>query len=124
MRAASEAGLRIPEDIAFIGFDDIEAARFSIPALTTVAQPRAETARRLVELLFDAIDGKDRSMRHITLRCELKIRESCGAKLGNHATEHIGIHRGERYGKDEKRRPSQMARASRARKARAGHSLL
>ncbi len=81
MRAACDAGLGIPEDVAFVGFDDIKEASFSIPSLTTVAQPRQETAANLVRLLFDRIDGEGLSLRHILLKASLTVRESCGAKL-------------------------------------------
>lgn len=79
MRAARDAGLRIPQDIAFIGFDDILEARFAIPSLTTVAQPRLQTAENLVKLLFERISGEDLSLRHIVLKTSLVVRESCGA---------------------------------------------
>lgn len=80
MRAVCDFGLRVPEDVAFVGFDDIQEARFSIPSLSTIAQPRALTAESLVELLFERISGKGSSLRRIVLKTSLVVRESCGAK--------------------------------------------
>jgi len=50
-------GLRVPEDVAVVGFDDTEDARFSQPALTTVDAGRAEIARVAVDLLCERIAG-------------------------------------------------------------------
>ena len=81
MRAASDFRLRIPQDLAFMGFDDIQEARFAIPSLSTVAQPRFETAKSLVDLIFKRMSGEDISLRHIRLKTSLVIRESCGSNL-------------------------------------------
>ncbi len=83
MRAVRDVGMRIPEDIAFVGFDDIQEARFAIPSLTTIAQPRRETATHLVKLLLDRISGEDISLRHVLLKTSLVVRESCGATPNN-----------------------------------------
>jgi DNA-binding LacI/PurR family transcriptional regulator len=56
-RAFWEAGLRVPEDVSLVGFDDIQGADQFIPPLTTVRQPFAELGRRSVELLFEAVGG-------------------------------------------------------------------
>lgn len=79
MRAAHEAGLRIPQDLAVVGFDDISEGRFAIPALTTVAQPREETARHLVELMLARLDAGRPDIRHVRLATRLIVRESCGS---------------------------------------------
>ncbi|WP_123815859.1 LacI family DNA-binding transcriptional regulator [Myceligenerans xiligouense] len=60
-RAFWEAGLRVPEDVSLVGFDDIQGADQFIPPLTTIRQPFAELGRRSVELLFDAVAGKSPS---------------------------------------------------------------
>jgi LacI family repressor for deo operon, udp, cdd, tsx, nupC, and nupG len=59
MRTILKAGLRIPEDIAVVGFDGIEEGRYSTPTLTTVAPDKATIARKAVELLVAQIDGAD-----------------------------------------------------------------
>lgn len=60
-RAIWEAGLRIPQDVSLVGFDDVEGAGQYIPPLTTVRQPFAELGRRSVGLLFDAVEGRSPS---------------------------------------------------------------
>jgi len=79
MKAIHEAGLRIPEDIAVMGFDDIRLAPFVSPPLSTVRELDVEHGREAVEMLFKLINGEPLEERHIVLHTELKIRESCGA---------------------------------------------
>jgi DNA-binding LacI/PurR family transcriptional regulator len=57
LQAAEALGLRVPEDLAVIGFDDVEEA--AVLGLTTVRQPLRETGARGVELLLSAIDGRE-----------------------------------------------------------------
>ena len=76
---AQEHNLRIPDDVAIVGFDDAPWARLLDPPLTTVRQPAYEMGRRSAELLFDRIDSPDRMPALITLRPELVVRRSCGA---------------------------------------------
>jgi LacI family repressor for deo operon, udp, cdd, tsx, nupC, and nupG len=52
MKAAREAGLRVPADLSFVGFDDISFAAFTDPPLTTIRQPRRELGRAAVAALF------------------------------------------------------------------------
>ncbi|MBL0886841.1 LacI family DNA-binding transcriptional regulator [Myceligenerans sp. I2] len=73
-RAFWEAGLRVPEDVSLVGFDDIQGADQFIPPLTTVRQPFAELGRRSVELLFDAVAG--RSPSGALIAPELVVRAS------------------------------------------------
>ncbi len=77
MRAIYEEGLRIPEDIAIIGFDDIPAAANSKPPLTTVRQPIQRTGSLAAEILIDMIEHPGSPPRHIVLPTELVIRSSC-----------------------------------------------
>jgi LacI family transcriptional regulator len=79
LRAAAELDLRVPEDLAVVGFDDIELASYTMPSLTTVAQPKAEIGRTAVALLLDRIDVKDRPARRQMLPTSLLIRKSSGA---------------------------------------------
>jgi LacI family transcriptional regulator len=79
MAAIQEAGLRVPEDIAVVGFDDIRLARYASPALTTVHEPNIEHGRRAGELLIDLINGVDPPENHINLATRLVVRRSCGA---------------------------------------------
>jgi LacI family transcriptional regulator len=59
MTAASEAGLRVPEDVSVIGFDDIESAAQIRPPLTTIQQPFVEMGKRAADLLLTAIRAND-----------------------------------------------------------------
>lgn len=59
MRVLLERGVRIPEEVAIIGFDDLDETRYSLPALTTIDPGRSEIARVAVDLLVDRITGDD-----------------------------------------------------------------
>jgi len=77
MRAIQEAGLRVPEDIAVVGFDDIPAAAVSKPPLTTVRQPIQRMGSLAAEVLIDMIEHPSQQPRHLVLPTELVIRSSC-----------------------------------------------
>jgi LacI family transcriptional regulator len=79
MRAAREAGLRIPDDIAYVGFDDLPLATHERPLLTTVHQPVLEFGAKAVETLIDLIENGIKPARRIIMDAELVIRDSCGA---------------------------------------------
>jgi LacI family transcriptional regulator len=79
MRAVRDAGLRIPEDIAFVGFDDLPIATLSDTKLTTIRQPVVSFGAKAVEILVDLIENGIHPPRHIIMDTELVIRESCGA---------------------------------------------
>lgn len=83
MRAAREAGLRIPDDIAFVGFDDLPIAMLADMQLTTVRQPVVQFGERTVDVLIDLIEHGINPPRHVLLDTELVIRGSCGAVRGN-----------------------------------------
>lgn len=83
MRAIIDAGLRVPEDIALIGYDDMRFAEFTNPALTTVSAPEVELGQAAGEMLIQLIRGKPVPQKQISMRTKLIIRASCGAKLGN-----------------------------------------
>ncbi|HSF80624.1 MAG TPA: LacI family DNA-binding transcriptional regulator [Anaerolineales bacterium] len=82
MRAAREAGMRIPEDIAFIGFDDMPLPTPPKPPLTTIHQPIYEFGMKAVEVLLDMIDNGTRPARQVIMDTNLVVRESCGASRG------------------------------------------
>jgi LacI family transcriptional regulator len=79
IRAVREAGLRIPQDIAFVGFDDLPNASLSNIQLTTIRQPVNQFGVQAVETLIDQIENGNRSPHRIILDTELIIRETCGA---------------------------------------------
>ena len=79
LRATERLGMRIPEDVALIGFDDFELAPVLSPRFTLVHQPAAELGRRAAEMLFDRLDGQGHpEPRRLVLPTELVVRESCG----------------------------------------------
>lgn len=75
LRAVREAGLRVPGDLAFVGFDDIPIARFVVPALTTVRVPAREIGAGAASMLA-AILETGRSQPSMLLPTELIVRES------------------------------------------------
>jgi DNA-binding LacI/PurR family transcriptional regulator len=79
LHALRTCGLRVPEDMAVVGFDGIALGAFTTPELTTVEQPRAEVGKRAAELVFELLDGSPSSPAHVTLPVRLVVRESCGA---------------------------------------------
>ena len=78
MEAIREAGLKIPEDISVLGFDDLELARYVQPALTTVRQDMIAIGKRTVELLDDLINDDKLLPPEAIVPTELIIRDSCG----------------------------------------------
>ncbi len=76
MHTLKENGVRVPQDIAVAGFDDIRFAQFSTPTLTTIAQPVEEIGRRCSELLIDIIENKSIKEKRVVLPHKLVIRES------------------------------------------------
>ena len=78
MDAARESGLRIPDDISIIGFDDIPQVSLVYPKLTTVRQPLEQMGQVAVELLLERIEDRSRPPQRVTLATELIIRDSCG----------------------------------------------
>jgi DNA-binding LacI/PurR family transcriptional regulator len=72
-------GLRVPEDIALVGFDDEDFAAETFPALTTVSQPLGEMARRAALYLLGRLAGVDRDIYQYVLPNRLIVRESSGA---------------------------------------------
>lgn len=81
MKAIHEIGLKIPDDIALIGIDDIEMSAFVRPALTTVHVPKIELGRFAAKVLIDRIEGGHQLPVRVDLPFELKIRESCGSNI-------------------------------------------
>ncbi|GBU23231.1 hypothetical protein R80B4_03147 [Fibrobacteres bacterium R8-0-B4] len=76
MEELQRRGYRVPEDIAVVGFDNVESTHFSSPTLTTVAQPIYEQAYKAVELAFGLIKGEPPVS--VSLPTSMVLRESCG----------------------------------------------
>ena len=84
IRALQEAGLRVPEDVSVIGFDDIREAGFYTPSLTTVRQPLGQMGEMAAEVLLDRIENLAEFRAQILLEPLLVVRESTG-KAGSGA---------------------------------------
>jgi DNA-binding LacI/PurR family transcriptional regulator len=81
VRAAMERGLRIPEDISLIGFDNIEFAGIIHPPLTTIHQPKYEIGYAAVEILLRLAQNKSKALpEHRILGVELIERQSCSTR--------------------------------------------
>ncbi len=77
--ALHEAGVRVPADVSVVGFDDIPAAAYTIPPLTTVHQPIYDKGVAAADLLLDRIAGRTDGPPHVRLPAALVVRSSCGA---------------------------------------------
>jgi DNA-binding LacI/PurR family transcriptional regulator len=81
LKAVREMNLRIPEDVAVVGFDDMVWANELYAPLTTVAQPMYEVGQEAARLLFQRQSDPAIPVRTIMLRASLIVRESCGAHI-------------------------------------------
>ena len=76
MEAARVKGLRVPDDLSVVGFDDLPMARWSSPPLTTVRQPLADMGRMAGQMLHDLISGGDLPTQRLELATHLVPRAS------------------------------------------------
>src|SRR6202051_3173641 len=76
IRAFQESGLRVPQDISVVGFDDIPGAAFHYPSLTTIRQPLRRMGEIAVETLVARIEGEKEWPREIAVQPEIVVRES------------------------------------------------
>jgi DNA-binding LacI/PurR family transcriptional regulator len=84
MQAIESIGLKVPDDIAIVGYDDINLSSMIKPALTTIRQPIKQMAKSAVDLLVEMIETRDlqvNSPKHLMFQMELVIRESSGSML-------------------------------------------
>ncbi len=77
MQKLHKVGIRVPEDMSIIGFDDIAVASQITPALTTVAAPIKEIGNRSFNMLKHLIQNKELDNKHVALPAHLVIRQSC-----------------------------------------------
>lgn len=79
MRTVREANLKIPDDVAFVGYDDLPLATLPESPLTTVRQPISQFGFNSVNILIDLIENGIKPARRVIMDTELVIRTSCGA---------------------------------------------
>jgi len=82
IRAIQEQGLRVPQDISVMGFDDIPGAAFHTPSLTTVQQPLNRMGEVAAQVLLERIEGKKEYSADIAIEPELVVRESTAKAPG------------------------------------------
>ena len=87
MKALQHAGVRVPDDLAVVGWDDVMTARYVSPALTTVRQPLDELGRAAATRLHERIAGAPTAPEPLILPTELVLRTSCGCPERDHRDE-------------------------------------
>jgi DNA-binding LacI/PurR family transcriptional regulator len=78
IRALHEAGLRVPEDVSVLGFDDIQSAAYHVPSLTTIRQPLQQMGNTAAQMLLKKLAG-EKVPRLVQVDPELVVRESTAA---------------------------------------------
>lgn len=76
--AAKEVGKAVPRDLAVVGYDDREIAKFIRPQLSTVRLPMAEIGSAAVEMVVNCLEDNETDQQSVFVPCELIIRNSCG----------------------------------------------
>jgi LacI family transcriptional regulator len=79
IRVLWDAGIRVPEDISVMGFDNIGMASYIVPRLTTIQQPIAEIGKQTAQLIHHYINGESDLLSSVVLPHKLIIRESTAA---------------------------------------------
>ena len=82
IQCCARLGVRVPEDLSVIGFDDIDTSAYSVPALTTIRQPVEAAAEETVKLLLNMLEGQSNPIRR-SLPPRLVIRESTAKSSGS-----------------------------------------
>jgi DNA-binding LacI/PurR family transcriptional regulator len=90
MRAIRDLGMRVPEDISVVGFDDIDMAQYMDPPLTTVRQPMRRKGEEAVRLLLAVVNGEQPPEIHETLATRLIVRASTAPPPSRAATNGRG----------------------------------
>jgi LacI family transcriptional regulator len=88
--AVRRRGLRVPEDLSIVGFDDLPQARWASPPLTTVRQPLTEMGMAAVRMVLRLLDDEQLESPKVELATELVVRESTAAPA---AAASVGFHR-------------------------------
>ncbi|MDP9000999.1 MAG: substrate-binding domain-containing protein [Myxococcota bacterium] len=119
-------GIKVPEQIAVVGFDDIEEARFALPPLTTVSQPLFDQGREAVRIVLEQLRSPTNSAEQAMRHTDLIVRRSCGCLPGSASSKKSSNPPGSTLGFDSallRRRQhilADMARAARGQLGPAG----
>jgi LacI family repressor for deo operon, udp, cdd, tsx, nupC, and nupG len=81
LKRIKQMGLRVPEDISLVGFDDIPFAAYCDPPLTTISQPAETFGNKAVEMLIALIEKRPIAQRHVLLPFELTVRGSSASRM-------------------------------------------
>jgi LacI family transcriptional regulator len=82
LRELERKGLRVPQDVSVVGFDDLPLAEHAVPALTTVRQPIREMGRKAAEMVTTLIEGRNLSPVRMRLETTLVVRSSTMGRKG------------------------------------------
>jgi DNA-binding LacI/PurR family transcriptional regulator len=77
MKALDEHGIRVPEDISLVGFDNIDTSSYLKPPLTTIDIPKKELGRLAVKILLDRLETNRTYSVRLVLPFTMLVRESC-----------------------------------------------
>jgi DNA-binding LacI/PurR family transcriptional regulator len=83
LRAINEVGLKIPQEVSLVAFDDFEWSSLLKPALTVAAQPTYEIGRCACSLILERIANPNRPVQEIIFDTEIRIRQSCALHPNN-----------------------------------------
>ncbi len=83
INALLDQGIRVGQDVAVVGFDDIPLARYLRPSLTTLCQPIAEIGERVIDMVLTLLEGEEPEERHVLLEPELVVRASTQPNIPN-----------------------------------------
>jgi len=78
LKAAKDHGIEVPENLAIVGFDNLEISMIVDPPLTTIHQPRYEIGKKAMTLLLQLLSGTDMQQKKFIMKDTIVIRESCG----------------------------------------------
>ena len=82
LAVANELGIRVPEDLSLVGFDNVPDSVMAEPSLTTINQPIQEMGRLSIEILLQLMAGEEPDELHVTLPTQLVVRQSTGPANG------------------------------------------